>query len=86
MNIYKISQTVCRGYDTYDSAIVVAETAQSATLIHPDGYIEDGWYTNYMPSMLSTWSHPKDVQVELIGIASREFTKECVILSSFHSG
>lgn len=35
MNIYKISQSVHNGYDTYDAAIVAAETSQEAQVIHP---------------------------------------------------
>ena len=86
MNIYKISQTVCRGYDTYDSAIVVAETAQSATLIYPSWHKEKNWYEDYEDNPCFAWSHPKDVQVKLIGIASREFTEECVLLASYNAG
>ena len=36
MNIYKISQGVNPDYDTYDSAIVLAESEEIARLIHPD--------------------------------------------------
>ena len=36
MNIYKISQEVNSEYDTYDSAIVLAESEEVARLIHPD--------------------------------------------------
>ena len=86
MNIYKISQTACRGYDTYDSAIVVAETAQSATLIYPSCNKEKNWYEDYENNSYFAWSHPKDVQVKLIGIASREFTEECVLLASYNAG
>ena len=86
MNIYKISQTVCRGYDTYDSAIVVAETAQSATLIYPSCNKEKNWYEDYENNSYFAWSHPKDVRVKLIGIASREFTEECVLLASYNAG
>lgn len=47
MNLYLITQDTVLGYDTYDSAVVVARTAFAASRIYPgrlDGklqYIED---------------------------------------------
>lgn len=35
MNIYKIWVDECLGYDTYDSAIVVAKDEETARHIHP---------------------------------------------------
>jgi hypothetical protein len=35
MRIYKLTQTDNTGYDTYSAAIVVAEDAAAAVLIHP---------------------------------------------------
>lgn len=35
MRLFKISQTVADGYDTYSDAIVVAADAAAAVLIHP---------------------------------------------------
>lgn len=35
MNIYLISQNKNVGYDTYDSAVVAAETAEAARCTHP---------------------------------------------------
>lgn len=35
MNIYLISQNSHTGYDTYDSAVVVAESADAARFLHP---------------------------------------------------
>ena len=43
MNIYLIWQNENRGYDTYDSAVVVAEDEESAKLIHPSTYGENPW-------------------------------------------
>jgi len=36
VNLYHISQQVNNGYDTYDSAVVAAETAEQAKCMHPD--------------------------------------------------
>jgi len=35
MNLYLISQTQNRNYDTYDSAVVAAESEEHARAIHP---------------------------------------------------
>lgn len=37
MIVYKISQNVNQGYDSWDAAIVVAESEDDARLIHPKG-------------------------------------------------
>jgi|688.fasta_scaffold01636_6 hypothetical protein len=40
MKLYKISQEENRDYDTYDSAVVIAESEDEARLIHPYWYGE----------------------------------------------
>ena len=37
MKLWKIYQDVNTGYDTYDSAVVVAATIEEACAIHPGG-------------------------------------------------
>jgi hypothetical protein len=37
MKLWKIWQNEQRGYDTYDSAVVAADTADLAKTLHPDG-------------------------------------------------
>jgi len=48
MNLYLISQTINNGYDTYDSAVVCAESEDEARKIHPSNFVthhRDGkWY------------------------------------------
>ena len=44
MNIYLLTQDVNVDYDTYDAAIVCAESEEEAVKIHPDGEI---WGTVY---------------------------------------
>ena len=86
MNLYRIWQTVNNEYDTYDSAIVAAESIEEARLIHP--------YYEYSMSLREwdgsefvsgTWCAAKDVQVELIGGATPG-TKKGVVLASFNAG
>jgi len=77
MNIYLIDQDVVYGYDTYDSAVVAAESEEEARNIHPYGNWEnrlDAWCT-----------YPRDVNVKCIGIAANHITRG-VILASFNAG
>ena len=51
MKLYLISQDVNDGYDTYDSAVVAAESEEDARSIHPSPFVvfsQDGkWYGRY---------------------------------------
>jgi len=98
MNLYKISQTVNNDYDTYDSAVVAAPSAEAAKRICPDGFYElrddDNYYFIYSDGTSKnkgkipkyfTWCAVKDVNVELIGVA-KEGTPQGVIISSFNAG
>jgi hypothetical protein len=78
MKLYRISQTVNKGYDTYDSAIVCAKSEDVARNIIPGG----GDWGN--PP--TTWcNNPDQVTVELIGTAARG-TRQGVMLASFNAG
>ena len=51
--IYKISQTQNHGYDTYDSAVVIAKNDDAAARIHPDGktyWNGEHWVRDYPAS------------------------------------
>ena len=78
MNLYKISQTENLGWDTYDSAVVAAESEQLAKETNlcscEWGYEHSSWA-----------SSPDKVTVELIGVAV-EGTKAGVIVASFNAG
>lgn len=78
MKLYKLSQTQRRGYDTYDSCIVAAESEISAAMITPNGEFEDTSYSSWCSSV-------EHVTVEYIGEA-KEGTTEGVILASFNAG
>jgi hypothetical protein len=71
-----ISQDVNIDYDTFDSAVVAAESEEQARKIHPTGY-------NYWS--LETWCNPEDVTVKLIGKAV-ETIELGVICASFNAG
>ncbi len=82
MYIYKISQDINGGYDTYDSAVVVAISAIDAADIHPDDIEWNGL------GSVGAWVTRKNInkiKVELIGDAHPE-QKRGVILASFNAG
>ena len=77
MTIWLISQTEKRGYDTYDSAVVAAESEDAARQINPDGEWESEW---------TAWAtSPANVTAKLIGVAEPGI-EPGVILSSFNAG
>jgi hypothetical protein len=79
LNVYLLSQTVNNNYDTYDSAVVIAENEEEAVNLGPDKYVEDG-------NRWCTWAHHRsDVKVELIGTALPGAEKRKV-LASFNAG
>ena len=82
MNIYLISQDQNIGYDTHDSAVVVAESEEEARSIHPGGYALDD--QEQWDGIWSTWTNKEHVKVELIGKAINRNTG--VVLASFNAG
>ena len=81
MKLYKISQNVNEQYDTYDSAVVCADSEEEARNTHPSGDNED-FDDDYLFSM---WSRPSQVKVEYIGEADVNL-KKGVVVSSFNAG
>ncbi len=76
MNIYLIFQYENTGYNTYDTAVVIAESEEGARLTHPSGGEE--WIEE-------SWADPEDVEVELLGQAL-EGAHARVVCASFHAG
>ena len=83
MNIYLITQEINDGWDTYDSAVVVAESVDDARSIHPNGVDdtvmltpENTWYS---------WPGQEDVQVKEIGVIF-EGMERGVVCASFNAG
>lgn len=77
MKLYKLSQDINNDYNTYESAIVAAETPEQALSIHPD--------INGIQKGASAWAELGDLKIELIGEA-KEGTKAGVILASYNAG
>jgi len=80
MKLWKISQTENSGLDTYDAAIVVAETEELARTLHPSNMAvhreqgDESWATS-----------PDNVKCEYLGEA-RTLLGDGVILASFNAG
>ena len=99
MNLYKISQDVNDDWDTFDSAVVVAESSEEAKKIIP-------YFTNQNIDTLSNfqfldliygdhnstdkWAKPEDVKVEFIGLADKAYLdslgERTTVVASFNAG
>lgn len=81
MYLYRLTQDDRDGYDTYDSMVVAALTAEDATTIGP----RSDYFDEPECDRRSWARHPSRVSVELIGTAV-EGTERGIILSSFNAG
>lgn len=80
LKIWRIWQDEDGGYDSYDSAVVIAEDEASARQIHPHGG-NDQWIKSY-----AGWaSTPDNVNAELIGEALPG-AEIGVVVASFNAG
>jgi hypothetical protein len=96
MNLYLISQNARRGYDTFDSAVVVADNPESAKRISPEGLeVQVDHHGDFFEMIngekelcdhYSPWcSNIADVKVEYLGVADSAL-KEGIICASFNAG
>lgn len=92
MKIYLLTQSHNRGFDTYDSCVVVASSPNEARLMHPRGdRIWNGreWaYTDGTVLLWASeagWTHPDNVAVEEIGVTLAD-TAPKVVCASFNAG
>jgi hypothetical protein len=81
MKLYKISQNKNVDYDTYDSAVVCAESVDDAKQWNPTG--KKNVTTTF--ESYSSWTTIEHVKVEEIGEA-KEGMKEGIIVASFNAG
>ena len=85
MKLFKIYQDINTGYDTFRSAVVVANRAEEAQNIHPGG--GSGSYDMY-----ESWvSRPDLVEVLYLGevshsILDKDIYPGAIICSSFNAG
>jgi hypothetical protein len=84
MNIYHLSQELVTGYDTYSDCVVIAETRESAQLMHPSGrpLTNSGREPCY-----SDWPKARDASsIEVTYLGPSHETEARVVCSSFHAG
>jgi hypothetical protein len=94
--LFLISQSKVSGYDTYDSAVVVAVDEEGAKHVSPlDYYVwhNNGWCYKMADGSFreldrrrSDWCQPKDVTATWIGIAGTELKLGEVVCASFNAG
>lgn len=82
MKLWKISQTKNKKYDTFDSAVVAAETKAEAKHMHPRTEADGGLD---VPDPTWGWAPPYAIAVEYIGEA-KDGTQKGVICASFNAG
>jgi len=81
MKLFLISQDEDCGYDTYDSAVVAAETPEEASKMHPSGD------NKRFGKTWSAWCNkPESVTVEYLGEADISIKEPTVICASFNAG
>jgi len=78
MKLYLISQSFDRGYDTFDSAVVVARNEEDARNMLPSEYAGAPRY--------STWAAPEHVTVHYLGTAKAGSKAGDVVMASFNAG
>jgi hypothetical protein len=96
MKLWLISQEVNNNWDTYDSAVVAANTEEEARLIYPDNwdkspkrwngskwlwYLDDGRVLDYSSG---SWTSPDNVQVQFL--ADGYQGPAGTVLGSFNAG
>ena len=86
VKLYHISRSG-GGYDTYDSAVVVAESLEEAVLVHPHGDLK--WNVDdktWVPLDYGSWVDPVKVTAVEIGVAADGMKPGTVICASFNAG
>lgn len=83
MNLYLISQDVNTDWDSYDLAVVIAESKDDARTIHPGGsHYESHPYKGYYSY---SWTDQENVQVKFLGVADKSLSRG-VVCASFNGG
>ena len=90
--LYKISQTVNNGYDTYGSAVVVSFSEVEASVIHPRSNapraisLDSFWDKN--PEWREWANTPREVVVEYLGDLSKDshYKLNDVVIANYRAG
>lgn len=83
--IFLVKQDYNDDYDTYDSFVIACDDADQAKNTNPYGVVFKHnleWDYDFVGS---TWVHPDNVSVELVGITDL-YSENTIICSSFNAG
>lgn len=84
--IWLLTQRQNKGFDTFDSCLVAADTEDEARMITPDGLPFRGILDFPRTRAHSRWAYTSDaVVIEKIGVTKRE-RKGKVIITSYNAG
>jgi hypothetical protein len=83
MKLYKIWQDKLNGYDTYDSAVVCAESEKDAITINVSG--EELLEESDINFQFLSWAPPQFVSAKYLGEATKGIKRD-VIVASFNAG
>lgn len=102
MNLYLISQDINSGYDTYDSAVVAAESEKDAREIHPSSFVthvnNDKWMGTYPGGdcngdeyeagwgACGEWVEFSDIKHVTVELLGETSKDKGVVLASFNAG
>lgn len=99
MNLYLISQDINNGYDTYDSAVVAANSPKDARDIHPSSFVTHvtncQWMGTYSAGRnagkeyeneASSWVKYSDIECVEVKYLGRTTEEKGLILASFNAG
>jgi len=82
LSLFLISQDENKGYDTYDSAVVVATTEEEARKIHPSGSQNKREWDRF-----GEWTESINVKVKyLTNYIGKDYENGDVILASYNAG
>ena len=92
LKLWKLSQEHNNGYETFDSAVVVAASFTNAVLLHPAGDkiqwngSEWVWADDGTDFGMNSWVNPDNVTVQHVGEAGPGLEEGDVICASYWSG
>lgn len=81
MKLWVLRQTKNNDYDTYDSAVVAAETEEEARRVHPDGRL---LWDGTSAGRYDSWCGAESVSVAYLGETDRDI--KGVVVASFNAG
>lgn len=85
MKLFLISQDVNNGYDTYDSAVVVAHDEEDAKIIYPSKGLRGK--LQRLNEDNGAWVNDSNlVKVVYLGEANPDMTEPDIICASFNAG